>query len=85
MVVVKIELWPDGSQERMRPLGQVVIANDGTGDNGFGNYDAALAHSGKYWGKKGIWKRGRVEKHDRMLSPYHLLQKVLNSALGGRQ
>lgn len=81
MVVVKIELWPKGQKDKARTLGVVTIANDGTGDTRKGNYNAVLSHSGKYFDKEGIWRTGRVERHSRNLSPYHLVFEVLKSAL----
>jgi len=83
MIVVKIELWPFGNpnHERARVLGVAKIANDGTGNIINGNYNVELSHAGKYIGKKGVWKKGRVENHKRMLSPYHLLYKALKAAL----
>lgn len=84
MIVVKIELWPLGDQAQARVIGQARIANDGTGTSELGNYDVALAHAGAYAGKPGVWKRGRVERHRRALSPYHLVARALQAALGGR-
>jgi len=81
MVVVKIELHPGGDPEKARPLGLVVISNDGTGSDEQGNYDVALAHSGKYYGKKGVYKRGKVRGFRRALSPYHLIKMALEAAL----
>ena len=82
MIVVKIELWPYGDHTKSRLLGVCSIANDGTGDKKHGNYNVELSHAGKYLSKnKGTWKRGRVEKHLRRLSPYHLVYKALKAAL----
>lgn len=82
MVVVKIELWPHGDESKARPLGVAMIANDGTGDVKTGSYEVQLAHAGRYFGKPGVWKRGRVESHNRQLSPYHLVLSSLKAALG---
>lgn len=83
MVVVKLELWPLGDPSKAEPLGEIRIANDGTGNRARGNYNVELAHSGRYAGKPGVWRKGRVEGYDRVgLSPYHLILAGLESALG---
>ena len=38
MIVVKIELWQFGFEERKKELGRAVIVNDGTGTHQKGNY-----------------------------------------------
>lgn len=84
MIVIRIELWPfgDPNHKRARLLGIAKIANDGTGDLKHGNYNVNLSHAGKFINRKGTWKKGRVEHHLRKLSPYHLVCKALQAALG---
>jgi hypothetical protein len=79
MVVVKIELWPHGKKEEARDLGVLMISNDGTGTAGVCSYDVSIGHGGKYWGKPGAWKRGKVHGFRRQLSPYHLLARALDA------
>lgn len=81
MVVATIEVWPNGKQENARSLGVVLITNDGTGTQQAGNYDVILAHSGKYFGRFGAWKTGKVERHRRSLSPYHLLYASIGACI----
>lgn len=81
MIVVKMELWPGGSEEHMRPLGTIVITNDGTGTKVSGNYKAVLSHAGKFWGvRKEPYRTCRVANFARTLSPYRLLCRVLRAA-----
>lgn len=84
MVVVKVELWPGGDESQARMIGVAKIVNDNTGDDRTGNYNVELSHSGKYFGRPGVWKRGRVTDYPRMLSPYNLVFAALKSALGFR-
>lgn len=84
MLVVKIELWPHGSEAMKTVIGEARIANDGTGTAVLGNYDVQLAHSGRYASRPGVWKRGRVLGHARELSPYHLVLRALQVALTAR-
>jgi len=81
MIVVSIEIWPHGDQQKARPIGVALITNDGTGDKVAGNYEVKLAHSGKYIGKSGAYKTGKVKNHRRSLSPYHLVYKALKGCL----
>lgn len=84
MVVVKIEVWPHGREEDRYTIGEARIINDCTGTTELGNYGVELKHAGKFYGKSGIWKRGRVVGHQRELSPYHLVMKAIKAALGIR-
>jgi hypothetical protein len=77
MVVCKIEIWPGGDKDKARPLGVMMIANDGTGDADRANYAVKLSHAGIYFGRKGSWKSGTVKGHLRRLSPYHLVARAL--------
>lgn len=81
MIKVTIELDTHGKGEKVRTIGVIVIANDATGDDTFGNYEYALSHAGKYiHQKKGVYKKGRILRFKRTLSPYRLLQRVLKDA-----
>ena len=82
MLVVRIELWPFGNRENARLIGVCKIANDGTGNPEFGNYNVALSHSVE---RKDMWKKGRVERHRRSLSPYHLVYKAIKACLWPRK
>jgi hypothetical protein len=77
MVVVRIELWPDGDKEKARDLGLVIIRNDGTGDDEIGAYEVVVARGGRFFGKEGAWKKGHLDRFIRKLSPYHLVARAL--------
>jgi len=47
MIVVKIDMWPYGSEREAYPLEVVRIINDGTGDAKIGNYECGLEGSGR--------------------------------------
>jgi hypothetical protein len=79
MIVVTIELWPGGDRERKKPLGGLIIENDGTGTGGLGNYKVYALHGGRYFGKEGIWKKGKVQGFLRKLSPYRLVARALQA------
>lgn len=81
MLVVKLEVWPGGDQSRAYKVGEAYIVNDMTGTPEKGNYDVSLSHSGKHVQREGIWRRGKVMRHLRKLSPYHLVWKALKEAL----
>ncbi len=80
MIVVKMELWPGGDKSKARPLGVIMIANDGTGDAESGDYLVEASHAGKYFGKrKEPYKSGKVKGFLRGLSPYRLLYRALKA------
>jgi hypothetical protein len=86
MIVVKIEVWPHGDRQQARLIGSCVIVNNETGSAEKGNYEVGLSHSGIYYGKrKGLWKKGTLTGHLRSLSPYHLVMRAIQSALGDKQ
>lgn len=81
MIVVNIELWPLGQKRARRELGRIVIANDSTGDNSVGNYDAVLTQSKT----NRLWKHVRVQNFPRLRkNVYHLLREVLTEVFEDR-
>lgn len=84
MVVVKIELWPKGDESKATPIAIARITNDGTGTAELGNYAVSLSHAGKFFGRPGAWKTGRVLRFNRTWSPYHLVYYALKITLGLR-
>ena len=46
MIVVKIELWPLGSENNKREIGRTYIANTGDGTLERGNYQVAVCRRG---------------------------------------
>lgn len=85
MLVVTVELWPFGDEARKHTIATGVIANDGTGDNTMGNYDAVFANDlatvdylrrtlrEKTEGTRIL----HVSEHPRALGPWSLLFKAL--------
>lgn len=82
MIVVRIELWPLGSEERKREIGTAVIVNDGTGDRKTGNYHFQLLKSPEFATHPGTWKKGCVEGFPRLrLGPWDLLYRALRASV----
>lgn len=78
MIKVTIELYPFGVEAEKRTIGEMFIANDGTGTHELGNYsygirkvDSSLSCSD--WHHVGITKR-----HKREEGIYELIRKILN-------
>ena len=84
MIVVKIELWPLGFEDRKQEIGRVEIANTGELGNGeFGNYNVKLFKAAKYSKKPGeIYKKGQVYNFRREMGPYDLVACCLTWVLG---
>lgn len=47
MIVVKIELWPVGREDRAREIGRMYVANIG-GDRARGDYKVAVCRRGQH-------------------------------------
>lgn len=64
MLVIKIELWPFGEEEKSKEIARAFICNDGETSKKtrgiFGSYDAKFMQSDRYNPKK-VWKKGRAE------------------------
>lgn len=78
MLVVKIEVWPFGSEEQRRDIAQMVIVNDGTGDLEWGNYDIwvpdPLDHPNDV---TTTMPDGRIEDHERIAPVWDLVERAL--------
>lgn len=42
MIVIRVEIWPQGDQGNAREIANAVIANDGSGTKSVGNYLATF-------------------------------------------
>lgn len=42
MIIIKVELWPHGDEERKEEIASAKLWNDGSGDNEIGNYEYTL-------------------------------------------
>lgn len=78
MIYIKVELWPGGDRESAGTIGEAVIANDGTGSEKIGNYDAVLYGKDrkKLTGTKPIRVEGFVRKRR---GAWDLIAQVLNN------
>jgi hypothetical protein len=84
MLVVRIEMWPQGDASRAYGLGVVEIANMGGSDTR-GDYSVRLLKSTRYARSPGTWKAGAVRGFPRTrLGPYDLLLRCLAAVIGDR-
>jgi hypothetical protein len=87
MLYIRVEIWPGGDRSKAVVKGEAVIANDGTGTEVVGNYNAFFSKlSGfanpRYPKAAEVWKKGRVVDFPRRtLGPFHLLAVALASAV----
>ncbi len=97
MIVVRLELWPHGFEERKRSLGIATLVNDATGDDDTGNYEV---HFGKAPGlsraavddphrlrsvKSAVWRTASVRGFRRQQrGAWDLLYLALKDACEGR-
>lgn len=72
MIVLKIEMWPHGNEDKKREIGRTYIYNAG-GTAKRGDYEARVCRKGKTKFKledlrsgKGFTRTGRVENYPRL-------------------
>lgn len=75
MIVVKVELWPYGSQEGAREIGRAQIVNDGSGSRDIGHYRFSFD---PMTDKE---HRGVVRDHRRSSGVWYLLWRALTEAI----
>lgn len=83
MVVVKVEMWPHGLENKKYELGVAHISNVG-GDGDYGDYDVTLFKSATYAKPKNaglVYKKGAVLHFKRHRGPWPLLMLAIQSAL----
>ena len=82
MIRVTIEMVPKGDESRKRHLGTAIIANDGTGARGRGNYNVRLSRRGS---PDSTWKTARITGFRRLQhGAYDLLLLALAATVGQR-
>lgn len=74
MLRVKIELVPFGDETKAKTIGEMLIANDGTGTAEKGNYAAVVAPD--EWNGQPIMY-ANLKNYDRKLSVWCLVQSLL--------
>jgi len=82
MIYVRIEIWPLGSQDHKRVLGEAYISNTGKGTEQKGDYEYKLSKK-KGFGPQGgnIWRKGFIHNFPRKrLGPWDLLRRVVEAA-----
>lgn len=82
MIVVKVELH-SAITGRVKLLGQMIIANDGTGSDKRGNYWARtfrVNHDWRYGGYDKFLQEGKVTDYPRLNKPiWSLVKRALNA------
>lgn len=93
MIVVKIELWPRGSEKFAKEIGRMYIANDGTGTRQRSSYDGVLCRRGTERIPEPLdplgpepTRKGRVEDYPReSLVVWKLILRMLKSMFIGEE
>jgi hypothetical protein len=82
MLVIRIELWSGGRQDKKKDLGMLFIVNTGSGTKSLGNYEVMLSK----WGHPDVpWRVGSVAGFDRLRgSPWDLMRRAIIAATGQR-
>lgn len=81
MLVIKVELWPQGDSNRAVSQGYATITNDASGTLTVGNYRVAISQRD---GNR-PWKEGQVKGFPRkQLGAWDLLYRALREMVGER-
>lgn len=88
MIVVKIELWPAGFEDKAREIGRMYVANDVTTtvkNHAYGSYDAVVCRRGTtenpLRGKVKAVRTARVENFPRKsTNVWRLVARLLKGA-----
>lgn len=81
MVVIRVDMWPNGDETKSYSLGSMTIVLKGLDANGLRKYEWAISK----FGSKAIWKRGFIEGHNpKTRGPWDLLFRILGMAVGSR-
>lgn len=81
MIVVRLELWPNGDQRAKRDLGTMRIENDQTGTAEVGNYMYKIRRGEVYALGPGLLRQGRLvgfSRRQHVAAPWELLRAILN-------
>ncbi|MBM9499722.1 hypothetical protein JWG44_05585 [Leptospira sp. 201903071] len=84
MIVVKIEIWPNGDESKKREHSRAYIANDRTTTEAtkgaYGSYDARFMQSEAFNPKK-VWKSARADRiHRKLRGAWDILYVALRNA-----
>jgi hypothetical protein len=82
MLYVRIEIWPLGSKDHKRLLGEGQISNMGKGTSTKADYEFKLSKFGGFGPKGGnVWKKGVLLNFPRKkLGPWDLLKRAIETA-----
>lgn len=81
MIVLRMELWPQGDRSRARLLGLATITNKDTGNQQRGDYRIEFSKQGG----NGTWMTGEVRDFPRKrLGAWDLLYRALHAIVANR-
>jgi len=81
MLRVTVELVPFGDESKKRKIGEMVIANDGSGDISTASYQAWIG-ADDHSGDPAMFSK--LERHDRSKSVWELIKLLIDAARSGR-
>lgn len=88
MLVIKVEHWPFGREDKKKEMGRMTLSNDATGSRHTGNYKVEILKSSAMGASAtGVWKSGRVcgyPRQSRAVGVWDLIRSGLNNTLKNR-
>lgn len=80
MIVVYVELWPGGDQDRAQPIGSLAIANE-SNLSLLSNYSFEIDEApAPALGVEPLKKQGQVLGHNRRQSVWKLIRRAIDAA-----
>lgn len=81
MVVISVDMWPQGDQTKAHSLGKMTLTLKAVGVDGRRSYEWEITK----FGGTGVWKKGSISGHDpKTRGPWDLIYRVLAQAVGAR-
>lgn len=84
VIVIKVEIWPNGDESKAREHSRAYIANDGKTvketKGAYGSYDARFMQSEDFNPKR-VWKSSRAERiHRKLRGVWDIVYVALRNA-----
>ena len=78
MLKITVELIPHGDELQKRTIGELIIVNDGAGDDKKGDYNFRL-FGPELYGALDLWVKGKYRNFSRAKGYWSLIKEILNS------
>lgn len=78
MLVIKLELWPMGSEKNKRELGRIDLWNNLKGTREYGSYEFTVTEDASPFNAGPLFEKGSIDDHPRRSYGWDVVKKALN-------